>query len=33
MSSTKIRQQPVHSNGPVLDDVILADPEVIFVDI
>ncbi|BBN01830.1 glutamate synthase (ferredoxin) [Marchantia polymorpha subsp. ruderalis] len=28
MSSTKIRQQPVHSNGPVLDDVILADPEI-----
>lgn len=27
-TSTKIRQQEVHSNGPVLDDTILADPEV-----
>lgn len=27
-SSTQIRNQDVHSNGPVLDDVLLADPEV-----
>ena len=27
-SSTEIRNQEVHSNGPVLDDVILADPEI-----
>ncbi|GFY96133.1 glutamate synthase 2 [Actinidia rufa] len=27
-SSTKIRHQDVHSNGPVLDDVLLSDPEV-----
>eukprot|EP00249_Psilotum_nudum_P024065 c29078_g1_i2 orf=699-5618(+) len=27
-SSTKIRQQEVHGNGPVLDDVLLADPEI-----
>ncbi|KAI8562483.1 hypothetical protein RHMOL_Rhmol03G0039900 [Rhododendron molle] len=27
-SSTKIRLQDVHSNGPVLDDVLLADPEI-----
>jgi glutamate synthase (ferredoxin) len=27
-SSTKIRNQEVHTNGPVLDDVILADAEV-----
>lgn len=26
-SSTEIRNQDVHSNGPVLDDIILADPE------
>lgn len=29
-SSTEIRNQDVHSNGPVLDDTILADPEVKF---
>lgn len=28
LSSTKIRQQDVHKNGPVLDDVLLADPEI-----
>ncbi|XP_047323028.1 ferredoxin-dependent glutamate synthase 1, chloroplastic/mitochondrial-like [Impatiens glandulifera] len=28
-SSTEIRKQEVHSNGPVLDDVILADPEIL----
>lgn len=28
-SSTKIRNQEVHSNGPVLDDTLLADEEVI----
>ncbi|PSS15725.1 Ferredoxin-dependent glutamate synthase [Actinidia chinensis var. chinensis] len=27
-SSTKIRHQDVHSNGPVLDDVLLSDPEI-----
>ncbi|KAJ7541176.1 hypothetical protein O6H91_10G049100 [Diphasiastrum complanatum] len=27
-SSTKIRQQEVHNNGPVLDDTILVDPKV-----
>lgn len=27
-SSTQIRSQEVHSNGPVLDDVILSDSEV-----
>ena len=27
-TSTQIRKQEVHSNGPVLDDVLLADPEV-----
>lgn len=27
-SSTEIRNQEVHSNGPVLDDTILADPEI-----
>eukprot|EP00250_Pteridium_aquilinum_P010221 c19223_g1_i1 orf=236-5086(+) len=27
-SSTKIRNQEVHKNGPVLDDVVLADPEI-----
>ncbi|XP_024029344.1 ferredoxin-dependent glutamate synthase, chloroplastic [Morus notabilis] len=27
-SSTEIRNQDVHSNGPVLDDVLLADPEI-----
>ncbi|KAI8562480.1 hypothetical protein RHMOL_Rhmol03G0039700 [Rhododendron molle] len=26
-SSTKIRLQDAHSNGPVLDDVLLSDPE------
>lgn len=29
-SSTQIRKQEVHSNGPVLDDTILSDPEVRF---
>lgn len=28
-SSTVIRNQDVHSNGAVLDDVLLSDPEVI----
>ncbi|CAN8284734.1 unnamed protein product [Cochlearia groenlandica] len=28
LSSTSIRKQEVHSNGPVLDDTILQDPEV-----
>ncbi|KAI0519949.1 hypothetical protein KFK09_007412 [Dendrobium nobile] len=28
-SSTEIRNQDVHSNGPVLDEIILADPEVV----
>lgn len=32
-SSTEIRNQDVHSNGPVLDDIILADPEVKIFDI
>ncbi|KAK1428911.1 hypothetical protein QVD17_17751 [Tagetes erecta] len=27
-SSTTIRKQEVHSNGPVLDDIMLADPEI-----
>lgn len=27
-SSTKIREQEVHTNGPVLDDILLADPEI-----
>ncbi|XP_030515796.2 LOW QUALITY PROTEIN: ferredoxin-dependent glutamate synthase 1, chloroplastic/mitochondrial [Rhodamnia argentea] len=27
-SSTEIRKQEVHCNGPVLDDVVLADPEI-----
>ncbi|KAG9156250.1 hypothetical protein Leryth_009131 [Lithospermum erythrorhizon] len=27
-SSTTIRNQDVHTNGPVLDDIVLADPEV-----
>jgi hypothetical protein len=27
-SSSQIRSQDVHSNGPVLDETILADPEV-----
>ncbi|XP_078442782.1 ferredoxin-dependent glutamate synthase, chloroplastic-like isoform X2 [Wolffia australiana] len=27
-SSTEIRRQPVHTNGPVLDDVLLSDPEI-----
>jgi glutamate synthase (ferredoxin) len=27
-TSTQIRKQEVHSNGPVLDDVLLNDPEV-----
>jgi len=26
LSSTEIRKQEVHTNGPVLDDDILADP-------
>ncbi|KAM7271673.1 hypothetical protein ACFE04_030887 [Oxalis oulophora] len=29
LSSTAIRKQEVHSNGPVLDDTILADPEIV----
>lgn len=29
MSSTEIRKQEVHTNGPVLDDDILEDPLVI----
>ncbi|KNA18696.1 hypothetical protein SOVF_067910 [Spinacia oleracea] len=29
MSSTAIRKQEVHTNGPVLDDQILSDPEII----
>lgn len=29
MSSTAIRKQDVHSNGPVLDETILSDPEII----
>ncbi|XP_011027226.1 PREDICTED: ferredoxin-dependent glutamate synthase, chloroplastic isoform X1 [Populus euphratica] len=29
LSSTDIRNQDVHSNGPVLDDVVLADPEIL----
>lgn len=28
LSSTQIRGQEVHSNGPVLDDELLSDPEV-----
>ncbi|PIA60163.1 hypothetical protein AQUCO_00400807v1 [Aquilegia coerulea] len=28
-SSTAIRSQDVHSNGPVLDDILLSDPEII----
>jgi glutamate synthase (ferredoxin) len=28
LSSTEIRNQEPHTNGPVLDDVLLADPEV-----
>lgn len=28
LSSTNIRGQEVHSNGPVLDDDLLSDPEV-----
>jgi len=27
-SSTKIRQQDVHTNGPVLDDILIADPQI-----
>ncbi|CAL5423087.1 unnamed protein product [Camellia sinensis] len=27
-SSTRIRLQDVHSNGPVLDDIVLSDPEI-----
>lgn len=27
-SSTKIREQEVHTNGPVLDEILLADPEI-----
>lgn len=33
LSSTDIRNQDIHSNGPVLDDVVLADPEVCFISI
>ncbi|CAM8877418.1 hypothetical protein QQ045_019299 [Rhodiola kirilowii] len=29
LSSTKIRKQEVHTNGPVLDDTILSDPEIV----
>ncbi|ONM60370.1 Ferredoxin-dependent glutamate synthase, chloroplastic [Zea mays] len=29
-SSSQIRSQDVHTNGPVLDETILADPEVVF---
>jgi glutamate synthase (ferredoxin) len=29
-SSSQIRSQDVHSNGPVLDETILADPDVMF---
>jgi hypothetical protein len=29
-SSSEIRNQDVHTNGPVLDETILADPEVMF---
>jgi hypothetical protein len=28
LNSTQIRRQEVHSNGPVLDDALLSDPEV-----
>lgn len=28
LSSTAIRNQEVHSNGPVLDDILIADPEI-----
>lgn len=28
LNSTQIRGQEVHSNGPVLDDELLSDPEV-----
>ena len=28
LNSTQIRGQEVHSNGPVLDDDLLSDPEV-----
>ncbi|MQL77895.1 hypothetical protein Taro_010312 [Colocasia esculenta] len=28
-SSTEIRNQEVHSNGPVLDDILLSDPEIV----
>ncbi|OAY40227.1 ferredoxin-dependent glutamate synthase, chloroplastic [Manihot esculenta] len=28
-SSTEIRNQDAHSNGPILDDVLLADPEIL----
>jgi len=31
-SSTEIRNQDVHTNGPVLDDILLADPEVMALD-
>lgn len=30
LSSTEIRKQDAHSNGPVLDDILLADAEVIY---
>ncbi|XP_050228409.1 ferredoxin-dependent glutamate synthase, chloroplastic-like [Mercurialis annua] len=29
LSSTEIRNQDAHTNGPVLDDVLLADPEIL----
>jgi hypothetical protein len=32
MSSTEIRKQEVHTNGPVLDETILSDPEVIILN-
>ncbi|KAK1318567.1 hypothetical protein QJS10_CPB04g00347 [Acorus calamus] len=28
LSSTEIRKQDVHTNGPVLDDILLSDPEI-----
>jgi hypothetical protein len=30
LTSSEIRQQEVHSNGPVLDDTLLVDPQVAF---
>jgi hypothetical protein len=29
LTSSEIRQQEVHSNGPVLDDTLLVDPQVV----